>query len=195
MVFAGGLSRRMKRDKALVPLGGRTLLERAVATVKEAGGEPMVLGAVREVPGLEGVRFEDETGSGGERLGPLHALRHGLKVTRARIVTALACDLPLVPPDLLRFLAEAARQNAAVVPVACGELQVLAAGYSSSCLEIMDRRIAAGRLSLRGFLREVDARLLKGDELLPFGGEEIFLNVNTPEDLAKAESILGPRTA
>src|SRR6266446_2968166 len=48
LVFAGGKSERMGRDKALVSIAGRTLLERAVATLREAGGTPLVLGAPRE---------------------------------------------------------------------------------------------------------------------------------------------------
>jgi molybdopterin-guanine dinucleotide biosynthesis protein A len=39
-------------------------------------------------------------------------------------------------------------------------------------------------------LPDLGARIVEGDELLPFGGEEIFLNVNTPPELAQAESIL-----
>src|SRR2546425_10504819 len=70
LVFAGGRSERMGRDKALVPLAGRTLLERAVATLREAGGAPLVLGPPRETPGVAGVRFVDEEAEGGKRLGP-----------------------------------------------------------------------------------------------------------------------------
>ena len=48
---------------------------------------------------------------------------------------------------------------------------------------------------MHGFLDEVDTRLVEGEELRPFGGEAIFLNVNTPDDLAAAERILLSRTA
>ena len=194
-MFAGGSSERMGRDKALALLAGRTLLERAVATLREAGGTPLVLGTPREASGLDGVRFADEAADGGERLGPLLALRHGLRACATRVAVALACDLPLVPPDLLRFLAAEAESHAAVVPRSGGELQVLAAAYNVSCLEAIDRRLAAGQLSVHGLLEEVAVRLVEPDELLPFGGEDVFLNVNTPDDLARAERILAVRTA
>src|SRR2546428_7617345 len=88
LVFAGGRSERMGRDKALVPLAGRTLLERAVATLREAGGSPLVLGPPRETPGIAGVRFVDEAAEGGQRLGPLLALRHGLRACATRVAVA-----------------------------------------------------------------------------------------------------------
>jgi molybdopterin-guanine dinucleotide biosynthesis protein A len=183
----------MGRDKAMVLVAGRTLLERAVAAVRDAGGEPLVLGGPREASGLAGVRFEDEGDAGGLRLGPLNALCHGLRTAGTRVVLALACDLPLVPAALLRFLAGECERHAAVVPRAAGELQVLAAAYSVSCLGIIERRLDGGERSVHGFLGEVGARIVEGEELLPFGGEEIFLNVNAPADLAKAEEILKAR--
>ena len=185
----------MGRDKALVPLAGRTLLERAVATLREAGGAPLVLGPPRETPGVAGVRFVDEEAEGGKRLGPLLALRHGLRACATRVAVALACDLPLIPPGLLRYLAAEGENHAAVVPRARGELQVLAAAYDSSCLEVIERRLASGRLSVHGFLEEVAVRFVEDDELLPFGGEDVFLNINTPEDLAQAERYLTARSA
>jgi molybdopterin-guanine dinucleotide biosynthesis protein A len=191
LVFAGGESTRMGRDKALVTITGRTLLERAVATIREAGGGPLVLGPRREGSGLERVRFIDETAEGGGRIGPLGALLQGLRVCETRAAVALACDLPLVPPRFLAFLAAEATSHAAVVPRAKGELQVLAAAYTTSCLEVIERRVETGRLSVHGFLDEVDARLIETEELAPFGGEPIFLNVNTPEDLAAASRVLG----
>jgi len=189
-VLAGGLSVRMGRDKALIRVAGRTLLERAVGTIRDAGGVPLILGETRETAGLAGVRFEDEGAAGGGRLGPLNALRHGLRVGGTQVVVALACDLPLVPPSLLRFLAGECERHAAVVPRAAGKLQVLAAAYAVSCLGSIERRLAEGERSVHGVLQEVGARIIEGDELLPFGGDEIFLNVNAPADLARAEETL-----
>jgi len=170
-------------DKALVRLCGRTLLERAVQVVRQAGGVPLIVGARRPAAGVEDARWEDESDGAGERAGPLPALRHGLTSCGTRVAVALACDLPLVPAALLRFIAAEANGHDAVVPRAAGEMQVLAAAYTVGCL-------ASGSGSIHGFLGAVDCRILEDDELRRFGGEEMFLNVNTPDDLARAGSIL-----
>lgn len=44
-VLAGGESSRMGRDKALVPFAGRPLIARALATLREAGFDPVIAGA------------------------------------------------------------------------------------------------------------------------------------------------------
>ena len=133
LVLAGGRSERMGRDKAMVFLAGRTLLERAVGAVRDAGGVPLILGSPREAGGLAGVRFQDEGADGGRRLGPLNALRHGLRIGGTRVVVALACDLPLVPPALLRFLAGECERHAAVVPRAAGGMRRRMRNSTRSC--------------------------------------------------------------
>ncbi len=193
LVLAGGRAARMGRDKALVRLRGRTLLERAVQVVRDAGGAPLIVGPRRPAAGVDDVRWEDEAAGTGERAGPLPALRHGLTSCGTRIAVALACDLPLVPAALLRFMAAEADGHDAVVPRATGEMQVLAAAYTAACLPAMTRHLESGAGSVHGFLGAVDCRILEDGDLRRFGGEEMFLNVNTPEDLARAGSILAAR--
>jgi molybdopterin-guanine dinucleotide biosynthesis protein A len=183
----------MGRDKALLRLGGATLLERAVGLIRDAGGEPLIVAPDR--PGYEaaGARRVDEAAGDAASSGPLAALRHGLRACGASTVVALACDLPLVPPALLRHLAATVSRYDAVVPRASGELQVLAAAYAARCLPALDRCLNEGRYSVHGFVSEVRVKFLDRQDLEPFGGEEIFLNVNEPSDLARAEVLLARR--
>jgi molybdopterin-guanine dinucleotide biosynthesis protein A len=181
----------MGRDKALARLGGRTLVSRAVDRVRAAGGEPLIVGMFRPGIAPPDARFTDETAEGAGASGPLPALRHGLRVCGTRSAVALACDLPLIPSALLRRLAEVVEEYEAVVPRVGGELQVLAAAYTTACLPAIEERIRSGRLDVHGFLDEVRLRILEEEELRPFGGAAVFLNVNTEADLARAAALLG----
>ena len=121
-----------------------------------------------------------------ENIPPLFALRRGLQECGTRLALALACDVPLVPVPLLRFLVEEAERYDAVVPRAAGELQVLTAAYTISCLEAIDRELHSGGRAVHNLVSCVRARVVEPEELLAFGGEGVFLNINTPEDLARA---------
>jgi molybdopterin-guanine dinucleotide biosynthesis protein A len=179
----------MGRDKAGVRLDGRTLLERAITCVREAGGEPLIIGPPRPASDMLGARQSDESEGAPDAdpgQGPLPALRHGLAICPGPFAVVLACDLPLVPAALLRLLAGEIDRFDAVVPRARGELQVLAAAYGRACLEAIDLQLASGARAVHGFLDRVRLRVLEPESLRPFGGEEIFLNVNRPEDLALA---------
>jgi molybdopterin-guanine dinucleotide biosynthesis protein A len=190
LIFAGGLGLRMGRDKALVDLGGTTLLRRAVNVVRAAGGEPMVLGPARPAAETDGARQIDETGGKGGPGGPLAALECGLRaVAPSTQVVALACDLPCVTAGFLRQLVRSTPGWDAVVPRAADELQVLAAAYNATCLEAIVRARRRGERGLLGFLKEVRMRILEAEGLVQWGGAALFLNVNTPEDLERARAI------
>jgi len=203
LVFAGGGSRRMGCDKAALTIGGVTLLERAIGTVRAAGGTPLVMTPPRPATMLLGARPIDETG-GGAPGGPLPALARGLReagaggpVTARPVpgppVVALACDLPLVPASLLRALVDLPGDWDAAVPRAGGILQVLAAAYRPACLPVIETALAAGDRSIHRWLGGVRLRVLEEEELRAHGGPSIFENVNTPVDRARVEAALAAR--
>jgi molybdopterin-guanine dinucleotide biosynthesis protein A len=187
----------MGRDKAALLLTGRTLLARAVELVREAGGEPLVVGPVSVQALVPGCRRVDEAEGPGrsQRAGPLPALRHGLATCGTRKALALACDLPFLPAALLRFLIDEADRYDAVVPRTAGHLQVLAAAYTTACVGAIDRQLDAGERATHRFLEGVSLRVIEERELMPFGGAEIFFNVNRPEDLARAEARIAGKRA
>jgi molybdopterin-guanine dinucleotide biosynthesis protein A len=198
LVFAGGGSRRMGCDKAGLTIGGVTLLERAILTVRAAGGTPLVLTPPRPAAMLLGARPIDET-DGGAPGGPLPALARGLREAAAARsatarsvaagpVVALACDLPLVPASLLRALVDLPGEWDAVVPRAGGILQVLAAAYRPACLPVIETALAAGDRSIHRWLGGVRLRVVEEEELRAYGGPSIFANVNTPGDRARVEA-------
>ena len=184
----------MGTDKALLEVGGRTLLLRAVDAVREAGGEPIVLGPPRSAAAVRGARQADETRGAGERAGPLPALRHGLALCRAgQAALALACDVPLVTAEFLRFLIGAGPGWDAVVPRVADEDQVLTAAYDPACLPVFDRALQRGERAVHAVLADLRVRFLDAEAIAPFGGAAIFLNVNTPADKERAEAALRER--
>lgn len=185
----------MGRDKAAVLLNGQTLLALAVEVVREAGGEPLVVGPASVGALVPACRRVDEAEGVGrsQRAGPLPALRYALATCGTRKAIALACDVPFVPAALLRFLIDEADRYDAVVPRTAGLLQVLAAAYTTACVAAIDRRLGAGERALHRFLEDVSLRVIEERELMPFGGAEIFFNVNRPEDLAHAEARIAGR--
>jgi molybdopterin-guanine dinucleotide biosynthesis protein A len=179
----------MGRDKALLEVGGETLLQRAVALVRGAGGTPIVVGRLRPPEQISGARQIDEASSGGRpACGPLMALRWGLAECGTERAMALACDIPFITADLIHYLLAQSEGVDAVVP-RCGDLlHVLAAVYMRDCLPAIDRRLAAGHRSVHRLIDDLNARIVEEDELARFGGARLLDNINTPEQLARAQA-------
>jgi molybdopterin-guanine dinucleotide biosynthesis protein A len=181
-VVAGGQSRRMGRDKALLPWADETLLDHALERLRaitddvrilcgptpryESHGAPVVSDAVTDQGALGGV------------LSGLMALDRPLGLF-------LAVDLPGVPAALLEALVKAAPGFDAVVPVWSRGPEPLCAVYASSCLEPIRRRLAARQAKMTSFWPDVLVREWGPADIAPFGEPDaLFANLNDPGDYA-----------
>nr|XP_061797907.1 probable molybdenum cofactor guanylyltransferase [Nerophis lumbriciformis] len=193
VVLAGGASRRLGRDKALIrlPSSGETLVESAARRLGEVCSEVVVADRGRcLVAGLASV--EDGLGA-----GPAAAILGAAGARPGRSLLVLACDLPRVPPSLLRRLVE---QPAVDGPAADlrlprwqGGLEPLAAFYGPAALEILAARVVQGHRALHPLARESGLRtyFLTGAQLQTYGEPaDVFLNVNRPDDLARLRGLL-----
>jgi molybdopterin-guanine dinucleotide biosynthesis protein A len=181
-VVAGGQSRRMGSDKALLPWGAATLLDHAVERLRACCGTVEVLCGPVERYADRGVAVVPDVAAGA---GPLGAVWTGLARAGGRTGLFLAVDLPHVPVALLRHLLEASAGTDVVVPVTARGPEPLCAVYSTACLEPVQRRIAAGELKMTSFWPDVRVREVRETELEPFGDPAaVFRNLNAPSDLA-----------
>lgn len=181
---AGGRSRRMGRDKSLLPWGETDLLGHALARLRALTDDVRILSGPK-------VRYADRAVPVHPDLlddaGPLAGVLTGLERVEERTGLFLGVDLPLVPAALLVRLAELAADFDAVVPASTRGPEPLCAAYGPRCLEAVRRRAAAGELTMTAFWPEVRVREIKSRELEAFGDPDVlFLNVNTPEDYERA---------
>jgi molybdenum cofactor guanylyltransferase len=185
-VLAGGLSRRMGEPKAVVELAGRPLVSRVVSTVGSAGLEPIVVAKPDSpLPPLD-CRVLSEPS---EPRHPLTGLLTVLRASAGRGVVAIACDMPLVPARLLRWLA-AIEAPVAICEVG-GRLEPLLGRYSPQVATGLAAALADGA-AMRDAVAMLDPHVIGERELARFGDpERIVFNVNSPEDLVAAERLLG----
>lgn len=182
-VLLGGASRRMGRDKArleIAGVAGATRLARLLSSLFEdvvlVGGEPPADAPGRRAADPEGPRSS------------LRGLAGALEAARAERVLVVATDLLLVTPDLLLALV-AWPEADAVVPRPPHGAQPLCALYRRErVLSAARSRLRDGTLPLRGLLERLDVSYLEPadlEHLDPSG--QALANVNTPEDLMRAE--------
>jgi molybdenum cofactor guanylyltransferase len=176
VVLAGGDSRRMGRPKALLPVGGTTLIE--WLTARLAPGFAHLVVAAREAerlpPGLR-PRLVTDLHSGA---GPLAGVEAGLAASPHDVVVAVACDMPAVTVDLLQRLTHAAgaAEVDAAVPRVAGRPEPACAAYRQSAAGPIAAALAAGRLRAADALADLRVCWLDGED------PALFANLNTPDD-------------
>ena len=189
IVLCGGRSSRMGHDKASLPFGDETLLDRVLRQVATVADD-VVLAAAPAQPVPAGVRVSRDATTG---VGPLPALVAALHVVNGPRTVVVACDLPLLRADVLALLIDESAGWDGAVPLVDGRRVPTCAAYQTAALRHAGERFGDPRhRSLRDFialwrLREVPASVLETvDPQL-----SSFTPCNTLEEYRRAQVLAG----
>jgi molybdopterin-guanine dinucleotide biosynthesis protein A len=195
LVLAGGLARRMGGgDKALIEIGGVSILDRVLAVLSA-----QCVGIIISANGDPG-RFAD-TGcpvipdNVPDYPGPLAGILAGLDWLAAQDndvewIVSVPGDCPFLPDDMVERLHQARRKMGTGVPLACarsGEWRHPTVGLWPLALR-QDLRKAL----VEEGLRKIEVWTGRHSIAIadwPDQPIDPFFNVNTPEDAARAERI------
>ena len=181
VILAGGESRRMGRDKAMIELDGQTLLARAVEKVRRLGvAEIFISGRPgRDYSAMKyPVLFDLEPG-----FGPLGGIERALHECRSPLLLVLAVDLPQMTTEFLRKLMARCDSLTGVVPELEGCLEPLAAIYPKRSHQFARDFVARSRRVACEFAEACleEHAVRKYDVTLADAGG--FANWNSPADL------------
>lgn len=170
----------MGRDKALVEVDGRTMLERSIELLRPHAREVLVIAdPAKYAPPHATVIPDDSPGK-----GPLGGLVTALYRARYVRLLVLACDLPAINDRLLvRLKMELDRGFDAVVPQHDGMIEPLAAAYHRHAIEPLEDCVKKDVLKMSDALARVRTSALDivpGEDGWP---TDLFRNLNTPDDL------------
>ncbi len=189
-IIAGGRARRLGGVvKPLIQVGGAAIADRQLAVLRPLFGRviAVVADAADAAPwqarGIE--TFADAVPDAGPMAGVVAAL--GAAAPGG--VVCVAGDLPFLSSPLLAVLRDRAPDADAVAPRMNGHVEPLCARYGARCLAELQARLDGGQLALHAVLEELARTVwLEGDALAALDpGGRSFLNVNTPEDLSRAD--------
>jgi len=187
-VLAGGKSRRMGSDKALLELAGRPLIEHMLELARSVCSQVCVVGDPEKFSRLAPAIPDLYAGQ-----GPLSGIHAALTHSETNLNLILGVDLPFLEADFLSYLISQSRTWGGVVtvPVADGFVQTLCAVYRREFAEFAGRALRAGQNKVDAIFPQTSVRQLFEEELAKAGfGPKMFRNVNTPEDWQLAQQSL-----
>ncbi|MEM8858150.1 MAG: molybdenum cofactor guanylyltransferase [Chloroflexota bacterium] len=191
VIQAGGQSSRMGRDKGLVELAGRPMIDWVIDQVVDMADDVLITtNNIHEYVQF-GLRMASDPEPGA---GALPGLRTALSSAMGPFALVIACDMPFVNRGLLEYQVEKAFETQAdvVVPVWDGRMQTMHAVYRrENCLNAVDSALAAGKAKMTSFYDDLNVLTIGVDEVSRFSPTgKSFKNINTPEELEEAERIM-----
>ena len=190
VLLAGGKSRRMGEDKRYLVVGEQTLLERSLGVLRSMFHEVLVVIAQDSVPLDIDARVVRDLVPDCGSLGGVYT---GLTQATTPYIFAVACDMPFLNQAVITQFTN--RRDTADIVMArlATRLHPMHALYGKGCLPAMEQMIVARQLKIQELVSHASLRVqyvTEADLLSIDPSWRSFHNVNTPEDLEAACSLL-----
>ncbi len=190
VIQAGGQSSRMGQDKALMPFLGQPLIQRLVKRLLPIADELLITtNQPEKYEFLELPLFADKVPG----RGALGGLFTALIVAGQPLVAVVACDMPFASLSLIQLEKNilCSESADAVVPRTAQGFEPLHALYRrASCLPAIDQALQQGQWKVTSWFSQVNVRSLSLAEIEAQDPLQLaFINVNTSEELAQAETL------
>jgi len=172
-ILAGGRSRRMRQNKALLKVNGGVLIEKIIDAVPAKAGEiKIVTNSPDEYSFLPHIKIRDIY----PHRGPISGIHAGLVDAGAEFSFFLACDLPFISHAVIAEIVHRHGGQAIFGVKTADGLQPLCSIYSKSCVPVIESMIADGHYSLHDLFKKIES------EFIEMKGLPDFFNLNTLDD-------------
>ncbi len=189
VIQAGGQSRRMGQNKALLPFKGQPLIQRVVDRVQRVADELLVTTNSPELYQFLNLPMFPDLLPGSGALGGLYT---ALSAASKPLVAVVACDMPFVRPGLLEYERDLCGADwDGVIPRLGSGWEPLHAIYRrDTCLPKIRKALEENRLRMDSWFGEARIRDLLEEEIRRIDPDlRSFLNLNTPEEFKQAEGM------
>jgi molybdenum cofactor guanylyltransferase len=190
VILAGGLSTRLGgRNKARIEIGGKTVLDRLLATFENLFEEVILV--TNDPASYLDKNLIIATDLFPER-SSLTGIHAGLFTATRSHAFFSACDAPFLQASVVEAILERIEPGIdVVIPETDAGIEPLCAVYSRNCLLAAERNLRRKQFRIRRMFKKLRVRTVSRKALSARDPELIsFFNINTPEDLDKARLFL-----
>lgn len=186
VILAGGKSLRYGKDKAFESINGIPLIEKVIEVMKGIFYEVILITNSSNRYSHLGLKtYEDII----KDIGPIGGIFTGLVRMKNKAGFFVACDMPFLNSQLIRYMVKEKGGFDVVIPRIDGYIEPLHAIYTKKCISFIKDSISSKRLSVREFFDKVSVRYVEKEEILRWDPKlRSFININRPEDLRRLQN-------
>ena len=187
IILAGGKSRRMKKDKALLQIGKKQVIELIIEKLKIVFDDVVIIGNFSLDCRFSGARLIEDMVS---EKGPSGGIYTGLSVSQSKYNFICGCDMPFLNVNLIQYMLRRKTDYDILIPKYGDCLEPLHAIYSKSILPVIKKKIEQGTYRIQSIFPKVKVKYITEKEMEKFRDwRHFFFNINTLSDLRSARKI------
>ena len=192
VILAGGESHRMGYNKALLRMGSQTIIQRILASLKQVTSSQLIVTNFPEEYEFLDIPMKPDILPGKGAFGGIYT---GLSASETPYCLVVACDMPFLNVDFLRYMTQIVKGYDIVIPKHSKGYEPLCAIYAKTCMPHIEKLLKANRLKIIEVFSNVQVREVSESEIKNYvehpdedGDAEglMFFNINTQEDYQHA---------
>jgi len=187
IILAGGKSSRMGRDKGLIELNNKPLINYTIEALKPYCDQILISSNSKEYKSLGYPVYEDKIKNCGPMGGIYSSLLHSFTLKNM----VLSCDMPLISTELIRYVLDKSLEGKLSLPIhGANFIEPLCAVYPLEAIPFLEKFIKEGKLKLIDLVNSIPTEQIRIDASHHFYHSDLFLNINRPGDLERASRLL-----
>ena len=180
ILLAGGMSSRMGREKGSLMIGGNMMYLYPLKALEALCDEILISSSNPLLENLPYTIVADKISG----IGPMAGIHACLEHSSNDLNLVLSYDLPLVNESLLKYLVDKSDEWEMIVPaMQAGKPEPLCALYRKSMSSVFGSMIEKKRYAVHQAIPLVRSLVLDIQPDMPFYTPDLFLNINSEEDL------------
>lgn len=181
IILAGGRNSRMGNNKALVEWRGKRLVDWVLETISPLC-KHIIISSNEEIPHPSGSLIVPDIHPG---IGPAAGIESGLYHSNTPLNIIVSVDTPALGTGLFSYLLKMHGSYEISIPLHNGVNEPMIGIYNRSVLTAFQQSIARGMNKPPAIIRSCRYQEVPVNEKMNFYRDEMFLNLNSPDDLDK----------
>lgn len=190
IILAGGKSSRMGRNKALLEIDGKKVIERIVDELKHIVDHIIIVNNnFEEYEFLQLPMVKDKW----QGIGPLAGIHAGLSASTTERNLIVACDMPFISSEIGSYLLKELADYDGVIPVIEGRMHPLFSAYRKNVKDVIEQLVEQKLLRITNILPKIHGKVVTEIDLKKAGftvNEINFFNMNYPDNYEEAKKMV-----
>jgi molybdopterin-guanine dinucleotide biosynthesis protein A len=200
IILSGGKSTRMGENKSFLKSGEITVIEHIVELLKSIFSNIIIITNEPELYEFLNVGLFSDIY---KNAGPLAGIHSGLINSASEKNFIISCDIPLMTPEMFKSIVDYPSDKLIILPKADGFVQELCGIYSKSLIPVIEKIITdvqsvesrnseqtKRKCKVHQLINSVPVTIIEKPEILSGYKENIFLNMNNPDDYELIKGII-----